>query len=389
MSRNDLSRRDFMRGSVGLAAYTLAARPLAAAGLAPGAGEVVIPFLDVQPAGKMLRWQDLTSWVTDNADLYEVTHYTKPAIEAGSVNPRDWKVEFTGEVKSPRTLTLAEIQERPRHTITATLECGGNGAGVGFMGAIGNIRWTGVRLGPLLDELGFTKRSEEVVFYGQDEKMEKVRDNDVRQHFARSLTLEHARRPEVLLAWEMNGQPLEPKHGYPLRLIVPGWFGIAWVKWLRRVDVIDRRFMGRWMAREYVTLRGEERPDGETNWRETSVCNMDVKSIAARAVRRADGSVRVTGAAWSDGTPISGVEVRVDDGPWRPAVLERKPRDARFTWTFWHFDWADPGKGDHTVVSRATDADGRVQPAADDPSIKNKKTYWEANQQWPRKIRIA
>lgn len=377
-----------MRGSVALAAYSLAARPLAASGLGPADDETLLPFLDVQPAGKMLRWQNLTSWVTENENLYEVTHYTKPAIAAGSVDPKAWMVEFTGEARHPRTLSLADLQKRPRKTITATLECGGNGASVGFMGAIGNIRWTGVALGPLLDDLGLTHRSEEVVFYGADEKVEKIRDNDYPQHFGRSLTLEHARRPEVLLAWAMNGEPLEPKHGYPLRLIVPGWFGIAWVKWLRRVDILDRRFMGRWMAREYVTIRGEERAGGEVNWRETSVCNMDVKSIVARAVRRRDGDLRFTGAAWSDGTPIQKVEIKIDDGPWQPAILEPKPRDARFTWSFWRLDCPAPTSGDHTVVSRATDADGRVQPAPDDPGIRNKKTYWEANQQWPRKLRL-
>lgn len=378
-----------MRGSVALAAYSLAARPLQAAGLGPGEEETLIPFLDVQPAGKMLLWKNLTTWVTPNESLYEVTHYPKPNIPAGSVNPRDWKVEFTGQVKTPRVLTLADIQARPKRSVTATLECGGNGVSVTFMGAIGNIVWTGTPLRPLLDELGLTRRSEEVVFYGQDEKVEHVRDGDYPQHFARSLAIEHARRPEVMLVWEMNGQPLEPQHGYPLRLIVPGWHGIAWVKWLRRIDILDRRFMGRWMAREYVTLRGEERPGGEMNWRETSVCNLNVKSIVARAVRRPDQSIRFTGAAWSDGTPVEKVEVRIDDGPWRPARLERKPKDAPFTWTFWHLDWPNPPAGDHTVVSRAIDADGRVQPAGDDPAIKDKKTYWEANQQWPRRLRLT
>jgi DMSO/TMAO reductase YedYZ molybdopterin-dependent catalytic subunit len=388
MSSTFGSRRDFMRGSVGLAVYSLASRPLAAFGLEPAADEQLIPFLDVQPAGKMLKWQNLTSWVTPNEDLYEVSHYTKPKIEAGSVDPKSWKVEFTGHLKRPVTLTLADLQARHRQTSTVTLECGGNGASVGFMGAIGNIRWTGTPLGPLLKELGLVKRSEEVVFYGTDDKVEKIRDQDYPQNFARSLALEHALRPEVMLVWEMNGKPLEPQHGYPLRLIVPGWFGISWVKWLKRIDVLDRRFMGKWMAREYVTIRGEEHGPGWTNWRETSVCNQNVKSIAARAVRRPDGSIRITGAAWSDGTPVTSVDLKIDDGPWRTVSLERKPSREPFTWTFWHYDWKDAAPGEHKLVSRATDADGRVQPASDDPEIKNKRTYWDSNQQWPRRIRV-
>ena len=188
--------------------------------------------------------------------------------------------------------------------------------------------------------------------------------------------LDHALQDEVLLAWEMNGEPLDEKHGAPLRLVVPGWFGIAWVKWLNRIDVIDRRFMGKWMAREYVTIRGEQRDGEDTNWRETSVCNINVKSICARVVRLGNGVHRITGAAWSDGTPLTKVEVRVDDGPWRPATMEKKPvrgSDGKFTWSLWSFDWAGAVPGEHTVVSRATDDDGRIQPPPEDPSIKNKR----------------
>jgi hypothetical protein len=151
--------------------------------------------------------------------------------------------------------------------------------------------------------------------------------------------------------------------------------------------------MGKWMAREYVTIRGEDRPEGDwTNWRETSVCNLGCKSVTARAVKLPDGTIRFTGAAWSDGTPLKSVEVKLDDGPWQPAVIGKKPArgaDTQITWSFWHFDWKNPTPGDHNVVSRATDEDGRVQPAADDPAMKQKATYWEANQQWPRRLRMA
>ena len=393
MSSPVLSRRDLLRGSVALAAYTLASRPLSAFGLEPGSQEELIPFLDPQPYDAkrpMLRWAHLQNWITDSADLYEVTHYPRPKIDPAT-RPADWKVEFAGYLRKPVTLTLADLQKRPTRSINALLECGGNGSNPGFAGACGNIRWTGTPLGPLLKELGLIKRSEEVVFYGTDEKVEKIRDKDFPQHFARSLAVEHALRDEVLLAWEMNGEPLGAAHGFPLRLVVPGWFGIAWVKWLRRVEVLDRRFMGKWMAREYVTVRGEEVGDPAPLWRETSVCNLCVKSVTARVVRRPGGGLHISGAAWSDGTPLSSVEVRIDNGPWRPAVVERKPArgvQAKFNWSFWHLDWPDPTPGEHTIVSRATDADGRIQPAPDDPSMKNKATYWEANQQWVRKIRV-
>ncbi|MSU36537.1 MAG: sulfite oxidase [Pedosphaera sp.] len=379
-----VSRRSLLRGSVAMAAYTLAARPLSAFGLEPTLGDVSMPFLDIQPVGKMLYWQKLNQWITANEDLYEVSHYGRPKVDLGS-----WKLDFSGYLKKPRSFTLAELQARRHKTVTATLECGGNGSSLGFCGAIGNMRWTGTPLGPLLRDLGLSNRSQEFVFYGADEKIEKIRDKEYLQHFARSLPKEHALQDEILLAWAINGKPLDETHGAPLRLVVPGWFGISWVKWLTRIEVLDRRFMGKWMAREYVTIRGEDRDDGTTNWRETSVCNMNVKSVAARCVRRADGSLRITGAAWSDGTPIQRVEVRIDDGPWQPALIERKPESARFTWSFWRYDWKNPPAGEHTFVSRAIDADGRVQPGPDDPAIKNKRTFWDANQQWVRRVRVG
>jgi DMSO/TMAO reductase YedYZ molybdopterin-dependent catalytic subunit len=192
-------------------------------------------------------------------------------------------------------------------------------------------------------------------------------------------------RKDVLLAYEMNGVPLPTAHGAPLRLIVPGWFGIAWVKWLTRIELLDRRFMSKFMGRDYVTIRGEER-DGETVWRETSVGPIDVKSIIARATRVEDGPVRLSGAAWTDGTPLKRVEVKVDKGPWQSAEL-RKSRSP-YSWTFFDYLWKRPSPGEHVLISRAIDAEGRIQPSADDPEIKLKRTYWEANQQWPRKIRI-
>ncbi|MBN8249268.1 MAG: molybdopterin-dependent oxidoreductase, partial [Verrucomicrobia bacterium] len=147
-----LSRRDLVRGSVALAAYTLLSRPLTSLGLDAAPGEELIPFLDVQPYDPkrpMLRWAHLTRWITSNEDLYEVSHYPRPAIDPAT-RPADWKVEFTGHLKTPVTLSLSDLQKRREHSLVATLECGGNGSNPGFSGACGNIRWTGTRLGPLL-----------------------------------------------------------------------------------------------------------------------------------------------------------------------------------------------------------------------------------------------
>ena len=345
-------------------------------------GGVLIPFLDAQPSVKrQTRWQELTNWFTRTEDLYVVSHYNTPTLNAD-----DHVLEVSGLVRKPRKFTLAEIKARKRKTITATLECGGNGNGPGFMGAIGNVRWTGTPLTDLLEGCAPLKRGIEVVFFGTDQRTERIRENDYPQNFARSLHINDTRRDDILLCYELNGEPLAKEHGSPLRLVVPGWFGISWVKWLNRIEVLDRRYMSKFMAQEYVTLRGEKRDD-KTIWRLTSVGPMDLKSIIARAVKFNNGTVRLTGAAWGDGTPIKTVEVKIDDGPWLPAKIDRSRKD-KYTWRFFTVDWNNPEPGEHKVVSRALDEEGRVQPSADDPEIKLKKTYWEANQQWPRKIAI-
>ncbi|MEO6034222.1 MAG: sulfite oxidase [Verrucomicrobiota bacterium] len=382
---NSITRRNVIKGSVAAAALALSEFPLAAFGFKETEPiGTLVPFLDRLPATPnrdMVDWEKLTDWMTPKENFFSVSHYG-----AGKIDMATWRLEIGGLVNKPRTFSLDEIKSRRRKEIVATIECSGNGSSPTFMGAVGNARWTGTPLGPLLRECGLKKDGVEVVFYGSDEKTEKIKENDYLQNFARSLSVPDALQDKILLAYEMNGAPLEPGHGYPLRLIVPGWYGVAWVKWLKRIEVQDRRFMGRFMARDYVTIRGEERPDC-TVWRETSVTRMNVKSIVARVVRKPDGSIRVAGAAWTDGTPLRSVELRIDDGPWIKTRLEQKQR-AQYSWTFWSYDWKNPGTGDHALVSRAIDENGKVQPAADDPLIKLKKTYYEANQQYPRKIRI-
>jgi DMSO/TMAO reductase YedYZ molybdopterin-dependent catalytic subunit len=380
-----ISRRDMIKASVATAALAFTQYPLSLFG-GPEVDEgVLIPFLDPQPNVKrQTRWAELTNWLTKSEDLYVVSHYNTPALKA-----EDHTLEISGLVKKGRTLTLAEIKKRKRKTITATLECGGNGMGAGFMGAIGNVKWTGTPLADLLEECAPLKRGIEVVFFGADERTEKIREKDYPQNFARSLHIDDAMGDDLLLCYEMNGEPLTKEHGFPLRLVVPGWFGVSWVKWLNRIEVIDRRYMSRFMATDYVTLKGEER-DNKTIWRLTSVGPMNVKSIIARAVKLKDGTVRLSGATWGDGTPIKSVEVRIDDGPWQRANIDRSPRD-RYTWRFFSFDWKNPAAGEHTIVSRATDEEGRVQPEPErDPKDRRKwkKTNWEWNEQWPWKIKI-
>jgi DMSO/TMAO reductase YedYZ molybdopterin-dependent catalytic subunit len=288
-------------------------------------------------------------------------------------------------VERPIALTVEQIQARPRQEVTCTLECGGNHGFNWFTGGIGNARWAGTPLASILQEAGIKKNGMEVVFFGSDEGDEEVREIKMKQNFSRSMSVEDALAPPNLLCYEMNGGPLPPLHGFPLRLIAPGWYGVANVKWLKRIEVVDRRWAGRFMAKDYVTIREERRENGEVVWTQKVVGPALLKSMTTKITMK-DGKHRIYGAAW--GRPIQRVEVRIDDGRWRAATIDRG-QDHEFAWKFWHLDWEDAAAGEHTITSRAIDRAGHLQPAVTDPVIANKRTYWESNGQITRRIRIA
>ncbi len=384
-----VSRRSLLKSGGILTALGMLHLPFSAyAKKIPRDHGTLLPFLDVQPGGKMLKWENMTQWITPTDQVFAVSHYGIPKVDE-----KTWKLEISGLVKKPLSLSLEQIKERRKKHVFATLECSGNSSNPAFMGAIGNIRWTGTPLRSLLNEAGVNPRAVEAVFFGADEKVEKIREKEYLQNFARSLLMDAARSEDVILAYEMNGEPLGTEHGAPLRLIVPGWFGIAWVKWLTRIELSDRRYMSKYMGREYVTIRGEEH-NGKTIWRETSVGQKDVKSIVARALKKSDGSIQFFGAAWTDGSPLSKVEIQIrssdKESPgdrWIKTELDLT-QQSKYSWTFFNYEWKNPTSGDWYIVSRATDGEGRVQPSIDDEAIKLKRTYWEANQQWPRKLRV-
>jgi DMSO/TMAO reductase YedYZ molybdopterin-dependent catalytic subunit len=267
--------------------------------------------------------------------------------------------------------------------VVFTIECGVNHGFPWFTSVIGNAKWGGTPLAPLLQQAGVLDRGIEVVFWGADSGSEVIRDIKTTQHFARSMSLADAMNPGNLLCYEMNGVALPPPHGAPVRLIAPGWYGVANVKWLTRIEVRDTRFMGRFMARDYVTIR-EEQHGGQAEAVETSVGRTLLKSAPAKVTRK-DGQYRIVGAAW--GAPIARVEVKVDEGPWRQAMVE--PAQAPAAWRFWSVDWPNAASGEHAITSRAVDTRGNVQPAPDDSRLARKKTYWESNGQVTRRIRVA
>ena len=380
------TRREGLKTIAGAAAAAWLQSSFAALAFpAPAEGETPIPFLDEQPVSSeraMLDWSKLDSWITPSEQFFTVAHYDKPEID-----PASYRLDVGGLVRQAKSFTLEEIKQRPKREAVATLECAGNGVSVKFMGAIGNLRWLGTSVRGLLRACGPLPAAPEVVCYGADQGTAKIRGDDYPHNFARSLPIAEIEKNDVLLIYSMNGEPLNKDHGGPLRLGVPGHYGVSWVKWLNKIELIDRRFMGKFMGRDYVTIRGEEK-DGKTIWRETAVNRMRLKSMVGRVLRRPDGAIRITGAVWNDGvSPIKTVEVRIDGGDWLRASLG-EGRSNRHAWTFWECLWTSPQPGEHTIVSRGIDLSGHTQPAAGDPEIRLKKTYWEATQQVPRKIRV-
>ncbi|MBX5201365.1 sulfite oxidase [Rhizobium sp. NZLR1] len=382
----DLQRREFIvQGSAVLAAI---AGLYASGGNAfpTQAGAKVIPWLD-QPTENpnpaviqtQLVWEDLDSFITPNDKFFSIAHFNRPAIDEKS-----WSLDIGGLVKKPLKLTLADIKARPRQEVVFTVECSGNHGFPFFTGGIGNARWAGTPLAPILQEAGVLDNGIEVVFFGTDRGDIEIRDIKMQQNFARSMSLADAMSPDNLLCYEMNGATLPTPNGFPLRLIAPGWYGIANVKWLKEIEVRDSRFMSLLMARDYVTIREEEH-DGETVWAETSVGRALIKSAPAK-VTRTDSGYRIIGAAW--GAPIDRVEVQIDQTPWKPAIIDHS-EEADHAWKIWSLDWANPSPGEHTVTSRAISSTGQIQPAMDDPLIAKKHTYWESNGQVTRRIRIS
>ena len=350
-------------------------------------GEELVEFADLNnfkaenhaalPRVKFFDLRHLTSWKTP-ADEFFVFHQTNtPTVDA-----EKWRLRIDGFVEHPRTLTLREIQQRPdRRDLGVTIECSGNTPRIAANGQVSNGMWTGVGLASILKECGVKPEAREVVFFGLDLEKERTDGPDVPH--GRSIYIQDALDPNVMLAYALNAAPLPPDHGFPLRLIVPGWYGMTQIKWLTRIEVLDRRYEGTHMARNYHTLRD----DGMLV--ETSISKNHLKSVVARVTRRNNtvgkASYRVAGAAWGGPLPLKSVEVRVDAGPWRPATIGEHHGD--YAWTLWSLEWTDATPGPHTLVSRAIDTGGNVQPTESEWQ-KDIRTVRENNSQWVRSIVI-
>jgi DMSO/TMAO reductase YedYZ molybdopterin-dependent catalytic subunit len=294
---------------------------------------------------------------------YLLIHYDIPDLDADG-----HRLAVNGAVHRALDLGLDEIKARPRVTQRVTLECAGNGRALleprpvsqpWLVEAVGNAEWTGTPLAPLLREAGLADDAVDIVFTGADHGIER----GVEQDYQRALPVADALREEVLLAYEMNGAPLPPQHGHPLRLIVPGWYGMAQVKWLREITVLAERFTGFQNAVAY-RLRLDADDPGHP------VTRIEPRALLAppgfpdfmsrtRVVR--SGGCRLRGRAWSGHAPIAGVEVTTDGGAtWAPAELGEAP-PTPWSWRSWAYEWsAEPGR--HVLGTRATDESGRTQP---------------------------
>jgi DMSO/TMAO reductase YedYZ molybdopterin-dependent catalytic subunit len=288
-----------------------------------------------------LRWD-----ITPVGLHYLLTHYDIP-----DVDPAGWRLEIDGLVRTPLTLGLEELRARPAVEVAVTMECAGNGRA--------HVEPHVVSQPWLLEEAGLTDGAVDVLFTGLDRGVEGGEE----QAYARSVPVEELLGGDALLAYEVNGVPLPPQHGFPLRLVVPGWYGMASVKWLARISVLAEPFDGYQQSHSY-RLRQEEDEDGVPLQRiepRSLMVPPGIPEFLTRSRTVGAGSCRLEGRAWSGGADLGSVEVSTDGGgSWVAAELGSASL-GRWAWRAWSFDW-DATPGEHVLCSRATTVDGSSQP---------------------------
>lgn len=305
-----------------------------------------------------LRWP-----ITPVGLHYLLIHYDVPLVD-----PSTWRLELAGAVGRPLTLTLDDIRARPRIELAATMECAGNGRALldprpisqpWLMEAVGTAHWAGAPLSVLLEEVVPAPDAVDVVFGALDRGIE----GEVEQRYERSLTLEEALEAGAVLAYEMNGAPLPPQHGFPLRLVVPGWYGMTNVKWLSSITVATEPFTGYQVATGYRYRQTEDeegRPVTRMRTRSLMV-PPGIPDFATRDRIVDAGAVVLQGRAWSGRAPVVRVEVSVDGGStWNDAELTRE-LEGLWAWCGWSIAW-DAVPGEHVLCCRATDESGESQP---------------------------
>ena len=382
------TRREILKGSLAVAGLSVFGIPEWALP-ALAAGETLVPFTDIPananftPAAdrRNLDIRTIDGPFTPKDKFFTTQHYGHPEID-----PAAFRLKISGLVDRPMSLSLGDLKKMHNTDLIAGFECSGNRRPL--QGLSSNGKWTGVPLKNVLDSAGVKSSAREFVFYGADHGKEEVefrtQKYDFDYQFGRSLPREKALSSDPFLAWALNGEPLTRHQGSPLRLLVPGWYGVCNVKWLSQIHAQEEQYLGKYQARWYRTVRGEM-IDGEMRWNETAVTHMQLKSYIARVTR--EGSrYKVMGVVLNDGTPIKSVEVQVDEGPWQAATLD-SATNSKYSWKLFTYMWSGAAPGEHTLVSRVTDATGKVQPTEKD--LENKKSFLEDNSQHPRKVMIS
>lgn len=371
--RNKIHRRGFVTSVAGAALPLLVARRSWADG-----GKETFPgpiTRQQEPLNLEFPFAALDSFITPTERFFTRCHFPIPKLDANT-----WKLKVEGAVERPLELTYAELRNLPARKLVALLECAGNSRifltpparGVGWeLGAVSNAEWTGVPLAAILEKAGVKNSAVEVVLEGADKGTVRTDPQSPGEiHFGRSLPLARARHPDTLLALQMNGADLPAAHGFPVRALVPGWYGMASIKWLTRIVVTDRPFQGFFQTFDYSYF---ERRDGLPTMAPITV--QQVKSEIARPapheVLAANQPYRVHGAAWAGEPAIAKVDVSTDAGKtWAEARLLGDP--VRYAWRLWEYPWRTPAQaGKHTLMARATDVNGRTQPLRHDDDRRN------------------
>src|SRR6266545_8360921 len=321
---NQSTRRDILKGSLAVAGLGVLGLPeWVLPALAQG--DTIVPFTDIPdnirwdtpPDRRRLDIRTIDGPFTPKDTFATTQHYGHPVVD-----PATFKLKISGLVERPKQLSLADLKKIGSVDLVAGFECSGNSGPL--QGLCGNGKWTGVALKPVLDAAGVKAAAREFIFFGADKGEEEVewrtQKYKIDVPFGRSLNREKAMSPEPFLAWALNGEPLTKHQGAPLRLIVPGWYGVANVKWLSQIHIQRERFVGNYQARWYLSLKSET-VNGQEIWKENEVTRMQLKSVIAR-VTRSGNRHQVRGFVLNDGTPLKSVEVQADNGRWEAAKLD-------------------------------------------------------------------
>ncbi|HXG90400.1 MAG TPA: sulfite oxidase [Vicinamibacterales bacterium] len=364
------SRRDWLSlaaqaSAVGLVGhYTPWASVLAQSSRAVAAGKEKLLVKSLRPPDYEAPVALLDSFITPVEHFYVRSHMpVPPALDAST-----WTLQIEGEITAATSLTLDELRKMPAVTVTAILECAGNGrafydppvAGIQWgKGAVGNARWTGVRLADVLKRAGLKATGKFIHMNGADRPLGTMPD------FVRQLPIDKARDPDTVLAYDMNGQPLHPQHGFPLRAIVPGWEGAYSVKWLNHLRVADRESDSFWVATGYRYPTKRVAPGAAVDAKDMApLTGLVVKSLITRPLEGATlppGRVEVAGFAWAGEDDIARVDVSTDQGAtWQPARLVGER--VKYSWRRFEFAFDAKRPESYLILARATDSTGRTQP---------------------------